>query len=616
MQTADSATSSAPTFPQDREGPGVLLRIAVFTALTGIVLLFAMIAAFALPVISDGSPAGPFSWTWLPSSGNFGILPMLCGSLLLSLTALLLAWPLALGMCCRLYLGEGRAGQRRLTVLLRALVHGMTAIPTVVYGFAALFLLTPLVREGLGQGTGLCWLSATLVLSLLILPTMVLVMDAGLRPRLERLHLGAAALGLTRLQTLAFLALPAARHSLISAAVLGFGRAAGDTLVSLMLAGNAPQLPASLYESLRTLTAHMALVTANEVGGAAYNSLFAAGALLLAVNACISLAARRLSRTAPDARASESAQGLADASGQRGHGLTASAFRILPAGILAGTLRPLSLLAPLLTVIGVGALLIFLCLRGLPALDIALFFGDTPPWQALLGLRPVWDGIWPACAGTCSLVALTMALALIPGVGCGLFLAEYAGPRRRRWIGCAADMLAGTPSIVMGLFGFTLILFLRRTLWPDANTCLLLAAACLALLVLPVLIVTTREALEALPPQLRLTAAALGLTPAQRLRRILLPAAGRGILGGVMLALGRAAEDTAVIMLTGVVANAGLPAGLRGKFEALPFFIYYTAAQYQTPEELTRGFGAALLLLMLSAASLLAARRIAPRLTR
>lgn len=81
-----------------------------------------------------------------------------------------------------------------------------------------------------------------------------------------------------------------------SSAVLGFGRAVGDTLLPLMLAGNAPQVPESLTASLRALTAHMALVTSNEVGGAAYNSLFMAGVLLLAVNAAVSLTVRRLER--------------------------------------------------------------------------------------------------------------------------------------------------------------------------------------------------------------------------------------------------------------------------------------------------------------------------------
>ena len=88
--------------------------------------------------------------------------------------------------------------------------------------------------------------------------------------------------------------LPKARRNLTAAAVLGFGRAVGDTLIPLMLAGNATQVPGGLTESLRTLTAHMALVTANEVGGAAYNSLFVAGLILLLVNGGVSLALRRL----------------------------------------------------------------------------------------------------------------------------------------------------------------------------------------------------------------------------------------------------------------------------------------------------------------------------------
>ena len=159
----------------------------------------------------------------------------------------------------------------------------------------------------------------------------------------------------------------------------------------------------------------------------------------------------------------------------------------------------------------------------------------------------------------------------------------------------------------MGIFGFTLILFLHRLGIAGASPGILLAGGCLALLVLPSLVVTTRTALEGLPTSLHLTGFALGLTRSQTVRHILVPQASRGILGGVMLAMGRAAEDTAVILLTGVVANAGLPSGLAVRFEALPFFIYYTAAQYQTPEELERGFGASLTLLLLSGGLLLAA---------
>jgi phosphate transport system permease protein len=174
-------------------------------------------------------------------------------------------------------------------------------------------------------------------------------------------------------------------------------------------------------------------------------------------------------------------------------------------------------------------------------------------------------------------------------------------------LGLAVDLLAGIPSIVMGLFGFVLIVSLRRTFLPQGTTCLLLASFCLALLVLPSLVAGTRTALETLPERLFLTTAALGFSYGQMVRWILLPAAGQGILGGVMLAMGRAAEDTAVIMMTGVVANAGLPSGFTAKFEALPFRIYYTAAQYADQQELQLGFGTALVLLCLSGSLLFCA---------
>jgi phosphate transport system permease protein len=264
-------------------------RAAAGLALSCIALLFAMIIAFALHVFIQQGAGGIFIWNWRPYQGEFGILAMLTGSVILAFSALLLAWPFAVALCC--WTLTKSAGP--LLSLVRGCVRLMTAVPTVVYGFAAVFLITPLVREGLG-GSGFCWLSAALVLSLLVLPTMVLILEAGLAPRLEKLCPGGLAVGLNRLELLWFFVFPQAKKVLLSALALGFGRAIGDTLLPLMLAGNAPQLPHGLTESLRTLTAHMALVTSNEVGGAAYNSLFAAGALLLVINSVTSLALRAL----------------------------------------------------------------------------------------------------------------------------------------------------------------------------------------------------------------------------------------------------------------------------------------------------------------------------------
>lgn len=263
------------------------------------------------------------------------------------------------------------------------------------------------------------------------------------------------------------------------------------------------------------------------------------------------------------------------------------------------------------TVLGVYALLVgFLLKEGWQTLGLRLFFDDTPPFDAIFHGALVWEGIWPAFVGSMSLLILTIAMAVVPGVGCGIYLARGADSRFKKVFSIAIDLVAGVPSIVMGLFGFVMIILLKHTVWPGANTCLALSAFCLALLVLPSLVVTTRNALESLPFSLEETGTALGMNDFQILRYILLPAASSGIIGGVILAVGRAVEDTAVIMLTGAVVNAGLPGGLAAKYEALPFLIYYTSAEYSCREELLRGFGTAIVLFAISSVTLLVASHV------
>ncbi len=273
-------------------------------------------------------------------------------------------------------------------------------------------------------------------------------------------------------------------------------------------------------------------------------------------------------------------------------------------------------------VLVVAGLVGYVVNRASATLGPSLLFGGTPWQEALAGATPVFDGIWPALAGTLVLVALASALAVPIGIAAGIYLSEYADVRVERWLSLAIDILAGIPSIVMGLFGLSMILLLRRTLAPDAKTGLLLVAACVALLVLPYMIRATQNALRGLPGNLRLLGPSMGLTPVRALTGILLPASSRGILSGVILSVGRAAEDTAVIMLTGAVATAGgrWPHGLFSKFEALPFHIFVVAAEHNTSSELDQGFGAALVLLTFTASLFVGAfvlqRSLAKRWTR
>lgn len=273
-----------------------------------------------------------------------------------------------------------------------------------------------------------------------------------------------------------------------------------------------------------------------------------------------------------------------------------------------------SWLSTVSVLVALMVMLLFLLFKSAPGWSVTLFFGDTPALDAVFRGAPVFDGLWPACIGTLALVLLSMAIAIPLGLATGIYLAAYAQGRFKDGLSFCVDVLAGMPSILVGLFGFALILFLRRTWLPDANTGLLLSALCIAVLVLPYLISTARLSIEKLPPELRLAGASLGLSHGQIVWRILLPAALPGIFSGIILAIGRAAEDTAVILMTGAVANAGSPSSLTGKYEALPFYIYYLAAEHQSPEELTQAFGAAVVLLLLTGLMFGCARWLQQRL--
>lgn len=255
-----------------------------------IALLFFILSYSALPSLFNAGRDSPFTWVWSPVNQQFGILPMLCNSIVLSMSSMILAFPLALAIGCWII----AIGRGAMLVGVRSLVYFMTAIPTVIYGFIALFLLTPIIRKFLG-GSGLCWLSASLMLTILVLPTMILVIVSGLQDRLNQFLSGGLAIGFCRFDLLYFFILPRARNVLLTAGLLGFARSMGDTLLPLMLAGNATQVPLHLSDSLRTLSAHMALVTANEVGGSAYGSLFIACFILLFINVMLSLLAYKVS---------------------------------------------------------------------------------------------------------------------------------------------------------------------------------------------------------------------------------------------------------------------------------------------------------------------------------
>ena len=267
---------------------GVFLScVLASAAVVSSILLFMVV--LGLPLFRESAFWSVWTGPWSPVQGSYGIRAMLAGTLWISLLATAFALPLSLGASFVAVCLGGPKIRKALT----ALVRFMTGIPTVIYGFAGIFLLVPFVRESFG-GPGMCVLSASLVLALLISPTMILFFSESLLA-VDPKHVRAAkALGADRVQRLLYVMLPGALGGMTSGFILALGRALGDTLVALMLAGNAILAPQGLLEPARTLTAHIALVKAADFDSLEFRSIFACGIALYLFTTCATVSVRWL----------------------------------------------------------------------------------------------------------------------------------------------------------------------------------------------------------------------------------------------------------------------------------------------------------------------------------
>lgn len=216
--------------------------------------------------------------SWFPASTTpqFNLVPMVAGTLAATLGAMLLATPLgiAAALFSRFY------APPTVATWFRRLLELLAGIPSVVYGFWGLVVLTPLIRQWAPPGQSL--LAAILVLSLMILPTIALLSETALRSVPRAYLQGAAALGLSRWATIRGVALPAAHCGIVSSILLAAGRAIGETMAVLMVAGNIVKVPDSLFAPVRTLTANIALELGYALDGHRA-ALFVSGLILLAL---------------------------------------------------------------------------------------------------------------------------------------------------------------------------------------------------------------------------------------------------------------------------------------------------------------------------------------------
>ncbi|MFR1758680.1 MAG: phosphate ABC transporter permease subunit PstC [Christensenellaceae bacterium] len=272
----------------------ILFFITACASVAAVVLICIFLFSSSIPAISEvglGNFLGGMKWAPNNQPAQFGIFPMIIGSIYVTVGAIIVGVPI--GLLTALFMA--RFCPPRAYRVLKPLVELLAGIPSIVYGFFGMMVLVPFVRNAFG-GDGNSVLTAALLLGIMILPTIIGVSEAALRAVPESYYEGALALGASHERSVFFTVFPAAKSGVLSAVVLGVGRALGETMAVIMVAGNQPWIPSSILQGVRTLTANI-VIEMSYAADLHREMLIATGVVLftlvLLLNLCFSALNRR-----------------------------------------------------------------------------------------------------------------------------------------------------------------------------------------------------------------------------------------------------------------------------------------------------------------------------------
>ncbi len=267
------------------------------SGLLAVVVLLGIIALLlkeGLPVFAYTPPwEFLFGTRWYPVSDppTFGIMPFFVSTLWVTLVATIISVPV--GVACAAYLSEVAPTKVRETI--KPIIEILAGFPSVVMGFIGLMLLSPLVQSAFNLNTGLSGLTAGIMLSFMSLPIIVSVSEDAMRAVPDEFRQASYALGATRWETIRYVSIPAALSGITAAIMLGVGRAIGETMTVLMVAGGALAVPVSPAEPMMPMTAAIASGIGNAVrGGLQYQALFAIGLILFMLTLAVNIIADRV----------------------------------------------------------------------------------------------------------------------------------------------------------------------------------------------------------------------------------------------------------------------------------------------------------------------------------
>lgn len=535
-----------------------------------------------------------FGDVWNLSKNEFGIAPMIVGSIYITAGAILIG--VIIGVFSAIFISK--FAPKSIKRILKSGVNLLSGIPSVVYGFFGMKFIVPLLSEMVGvNADGI--LSASIILGIMILPTIISISVNSLDAVPESYYSGAVALGAGKEQAVFKVITPAAKSGIVTSIVLGIGRALGETMAVIMVAGNSPAFPDSIFSSLRTMTANVVLEMGYAENGSLHmSSIIATGAVLMVfvmlINISISLFNNKIGKKNRRIKSFIVGKKIYEppmfvekyinknAYTNENHALASvmpsnsisSDTAFIGANSVAfksrstvGVFKGLKFLSFMTTVAAIASMLtiiVFIFINGVPYITTDLLFNPN----AEISLAPSF-------LSTLLLIAMSLLIALPLGISAAVFLNEYTKPESKlvKIIRIATETLAGVPSIIFGLFG---MLFFRYSLGMGYS--LIAGSLTLVLMILPTIIRTTEESLKCIPISLREASLALGAGKTGTLFKIVLPCALSGIINAVILSVGRIVGESAALIFT-AGTNGDMPCGYASSGSSLTVMLYVLSSE-------------------------------------
>ena len=561
---------------------------------------FLFLAKESLPLFESVSlPSFLFSSKWNPmaftGTASFGIFHFLMGSISVSFLALLFSTILSLGCSIFFAFYFWDKGRR----ILYPFLDLLSGIPSVVYGFIGLSVGKPLFLK-MGVSTGSCVLLASILLSILIFPFMVDSITDSMVKLKAKYYLEARALGLSPAYIILSLILPSSLRSIFLAFLLGSGRALGETMAVMMVVGNA-----NLFPKLLSKGETIASLIALEMGSAEYHSLhyhalYASGLVLLLLVALIHLLVKMGERPRTSystSQASHPNRGTSESPSVHSPGNREKATpRLLATGKRAQASRSFSavllFLYSLLSFLLIFSALLFFFLyifyKGYKVISPSFLL--EAPKGMVLGEE---GGIFPAITGSLAFSLTALVLSGLPSLFTAIFMVFYAKEgRKKESLHFFIHLLSGVPSIVLGLFSYSLFVYQLKL-----GRSVLSGAIALAIMIFPFMEIRMEKIFEEVPKSYLQSSESLGCSKGYTIRRLVLPYTLPELLSTMLLAFCFALGATPPILFTGGVAFAKSPTSLLSPAMALPLHLYLLLVQGGS--SLSRAYGTALVMLFL-----------------